>query len=103
MEATTFTNRQQTNSFFIHLLCAAAFTTFLFFIDEGYYSFKWMREAGNWLLFAIYTFGILSGQIVTQFLILRQYTGKYKMLFSCLIGVPLGTAILFAVFYALVP
>ena len=26
-------------------------TMFLFFIDEGYYDFRWMRDGGNWLIF----------------------------------------------------
>ncbi len=37
----------------------AAITTvvmvmFLFYIDEGYYDFRWMRNAGNWLMFVVY-------------------------------------------------
>lgn len=27
---------------------------FLFYIDEGYYDFRWMRNAGNWLMFVVY-------------------------------------------------
>lgn len=38
---------------------AAMITTFLvvnflFFIDEGYYDFRWMMDWGNWVVFAIY-------------------------------------------------
>lgn len=27
---------------------------FLFYIDEGYYDFRWMRNVGNWLMFVVY-------------------------------------------------
>jgi hypothetical protein len=27
---------------------------FFFYIDEGYYDFRWMRNAGNWLMFVVY-------------------------------------------------
>ncbi len=29
-------------------------TQFLFFIDEGFYDFRWMANTGNWLVFAFY-------------------------------------------------
>jgi len=35
-------------------------TQFLFFIDEGYYNFKWMMNIGNWLIFSFY-FAVLAG------------------------------------------
>ena len=27
---------------------------FMFYIDEGFYNFNWMREPGAWFVFAIY-------------------------------------------------
>lgn len=33
-------------------------TNFLFFIDEGYNDFRWMKDPGNWLVFLIYVIGI---------------------------------------------
>ena len=43
----------------LHTILPAAITTlvmvmFLFYIDEGYYDFRWMRNAGNWLMFVVY-------------------------------------------------
>jgi hypothetical protein len=29
-------------------------TLFLFYIDEGFYSFAWMKQAGAWIVFFIY-------------------------------------------------
>ena len=40
----------------INLVLAAALTLFLFYIDEGYYSFKWMLDIGNWFVYFLYVF-----------------------------------------------
>lgn len=47
----------------INLALAAALTLFLFYIDEGYYNFKWMLNAGSWGIYFIYVvvlFGLFS-------------------------------------------
>ena len=45
---------------------------FLFFIDEGYYDFRWMKEWGNWLVFVIYMIIFLPIQwLISQFLFAR--------------------------------
>jgi hypothetical protein len=36
------------------LIFAIIFTLFLFYIDEGYYDFRWMQRAGNWIPFVVY-------------------------------------------------
>ena len=35
-------------------------TNFLFFIDEGYNDFRWMKDAGNWVVFFMYVVGIYA-------------------------------------------
>lgn len=35
-------------------------TNILFFIDEGYNDFRWMKDPGNWLVFLIYMIGIYA-------------------------------------------
>ena len=35
-------------------ISTVAIVMFLFYIDEGYYDFRWMRNAGNWLMFVVY-------------------------------------------------
>ena len=47
----------------INLVLAAVFTLFLFYIDEGYYNFKWMLDAGSWVVYFLYVivfFGLFS-------------------------------------------
>nr|MBP6333957.1 hypothetical protein [Bacteroidia bacterium] len=81
---------QDTKEFFIYFSCAVLTTTFLFFIDEGYYNFKWMDSIGNWVAFMIYVVGFLLGVAFTHEIILRMYKGKNKVLYSALIGIPAG-------------
>ena len=38
------------------LFYAFVFTQLLFFIDEGYLDFRWMRSIGNWIVFVPYLF-----------------------------------------------
>jgi hypothetical protein len=45
-------------------------TQVLFFIDEGFYDFRWMKSYGNWIVFALYVvvltlFFTLIGSVAT--------------------------------------
>lgn len=44
----------QRNETIAPFLSALVIVMFLFFIDEGYYDFRWMKDAGNWLVFVFY-------------------------------------------------
>ncbi|MBL7965881.1 MAG: hypothetical protein JNK09_02715 [Prolixibacteraceae bacterium] len=50
--------------FLFPLLIAITVTSMLFYIDEGFYNFKWMLNVGNWIVFFIYTAGIYLLQLV---------------------------------------
>jgi len=96
---TSFTKR--TENVWIHVACAIGVTLFLFYIDEGYYNFEWMQEASNWVAFLIYATGLLFGQAIASVIILKNYKGKHKTLYSCLLGIPLGLTLLLTFFYYL--
>lgn len=38
----------------VFIAVAIIFTFILFYIDEGYYDFRWMKEWGNWIVFLLY-------------------------------------------------
>ena len=44
-------------------------TLFLFFIDEGYYDFRWMKDLGNWFVFVIYVVGIYAVLLAVTLLV----------------------------------
>jgi hypothetical protein len=68
------------------LLSALFITLFLFYIDEGYYNFKWMLKASNWAAFIIYfvpLFGIPF--LLIQFL--KKYlTVNVNYILSIMLG-----------------
>jgi hypothetical protein len=70
--------------------CAVVITMLLFFLDEGYYNFKWMSNVGNWIAFAVYVGVIFSFQLLFFKLLLKSYTGRAKTLLSAVGGAVLG-------------
>jgi hypothetical protein len=52
-------------------LSSVAITLFLFYIDEGYYNFEWMKRAGNWVPFVVYVF-VIYGLIIFFGRIIRR-------------------------------
>ncbi len=50
--------------FIFPLLIAITITSVLFYIDEGFYNFKWMLNIGNWIVFLIYVAAIYILQLI---------------------------------------
>jgi len=65
-------------------------TLFLFFIDEGYYNFKWMTNLGSWIVFIVYAAAIFLGQLIFSNLLLKKYQGIGKTLISVICGSSIG-------------
>lgn len=82
-------------------LLAVLLTTFLFFIDEGYYNFNWMLSWGNWVVFIIYTTVIIAFQVIVGLLIPNKWAIKLKVPFSFIVGSALALTILFILFTSL--
>lgn len=71
---------------------------FLFFIDEGYNDFRWMKEIGNWIVFFIY-FGILTAFLfLINGILLKLKINKHLILAVDLLIVP---TFLISMFYCL--
>lgn len=73
-------------------------TLFLFFIDEGYYSFKWMQNAGNWIVFFIYIILLFTGQVIVNALLFRKNTTSSINIFKHIFGVAVGFLFIYALF-----
>ncbi len=63
---------------FVYITFAILLTIFLFYIDEGYYSFAWMAEPGAWFVFSIYSFAFLVVQLLADAFSFRNVTGLKK-------------------------
>lgn len=80
------------------LIMATGVSLFLFFLDEGYYSFQWMASPGNWLIFLIYTVVLFLTQVmVIRFMNFTDISKATKRVIS-LAGIPIGLVILFTIF-----
>lgn len=42
------------SSSYLFLIISVVASLFLFYIDEGYYNFQWMKSWGNWIVLIIY-------------------------------------------------
>lgn len=86
---------------FTSLLYSCLIILFLFYIDEGYYNFQWMKQTGNWIVFGLYLAIFSLGQLITHRLILKPYKGGHKTTLTSVIGIPLGFGLILLVFYLL--
>jgi len=87
---------EKKNDIIVLLISSIVITSFLLFIDEGYYNFKWTTNIEGWIALFIYSMIFLSGQLLFSRLILRKYDGFVKMLISIIAG-PLLILILFGI------
>ncbi len=70
----------------------------LFYVDEGFYDFRWMADPGNWIVFCFYMAALYPIQfLITRFLF-RKQKGVMKILLLTLsaIGFTIAMMVLFA-------
>ncbi|MFY0644927.1 MAG: hypothetical protein JXR19_10715 [Bacteroidia bacterium] len=86
----------------VWLLAAATLviTLFLFFIDEGYYNFHWMRSVGNWIAFLIYFTLIFFFQLLISQVVLRNFHGKGKAVISIVLGTTIALLLAIGVIFS---
>lgn len=65
-----------------HLICH-----FLFYIDEGYYNFRWMNSVGNWVVFIVYNSITFSIVICIDKIILANNITKSNIFYTLLLSV----------------
>ncbi len=95
MSAITATINDARNSLLIPLVSAFVITFFLFFIDEGYYDFRWMMSWGNWIVFGIYLILLFPVQWAIAHFLFRKYKGIQKALLMLAIGIPITLALFY--------
>ncbi len=81
----------------ILLIVSFLFVNFLFFIDEGWYDLRWMKQPGNWLVFALYL-GILFGsQMIFYTWICRRLQRSDRIMLSAIGGMALLFIVVFSI------
>jgi len=83
------------------LISSILATFFLFYIDEGLYSFAWTKEIGAWVVFSIYVLIFFTLQIGIGAFVFKSQFNYFKGILIALLSIGLGLA-LFFVFYRLI-
>ena len=71
---------------------------FLFYIDEGYYDFRWMNEWGNWVVFCIYLILVFPLMWLLAFIFTRRLSGWKHYLVLSVVGLLLAVAVSYLFF-----
>lgn len=83
---------------FIHPLILILFslvTVFtLFYLDEGYYSFQWMKQPGNWIVFCIYFVFSYTGQMIFEGILCSDQSSWFKKILIINLGGYVGCFVL---------
>lgn len=75
------------------LVAALIIVLILFYIDEGYYDFRWMADWGNWFVFGIYLLVFFPIQWLISHFVLYKLTGWKKT--AVMVGITVPATILF--------
>lgn len=82
----------------VSLFASVLVALFLFYIDEGYYSFAWVLSTGAWIIFTIHVIGLFGGQQIILKLMPVRYPDKQRRIISLVLGIPPGLTALFVIF-----
>ena len=83
----------------LFMIISIVVTLFLFYIDEGFYNFQWMKSWGNWVVFVIYAGVIFLVQQILSLIFRKIFKIKGRNHLVTAIGVPLAIFILVTVIF----
>ncbi len=75
------------------VMAAMVFVLFLFWADEGKYNMDWVSTAGGWIMFLLYTGGLVLGEMIVSNIISDRYHGWKKTGIVVGVGIPFGVAL----------
>ena len=87
----------QDRGLLLPFLSAFLIVMVLFFIDEGYYDFRWMKDGGNWVVFGFYMAFFFTLQMLIYHFLLRRFQLRHKALLMLLVVMPVTLALFFLV------
>lgn len=87
------------NAFIAPLIPTVLIVLFLFYIDEGWYSFRWMLDFGNWIVFVIYLVMLYPVFWLLSRFVFRTFHGITKVILIALLGIPLMMILLFGLIF----
>jgi len=87
MSAIATTPNTSRDNLLIPFASAFVITFFLFFIDEGYYDFRWMMSWGNWIVFVVYLVLLFPIQWAVSHFLFRGLEGWKAFLSLVVFGI----------------
>ena len=79
---------------YLFLIISVVASLFVFYIDEGYYNFQWMKSWGNWIVFIIYAGIIFLVQQLFAFIFRKVFKVNNRNYLIAAIGVPVAIFVL---------
>lgn len=67
-------------AFWLFVVSAVLVTNYLFYIDEGYCDFRWMKEWGNWIVFALFVLVMTVCQFVAYLILTRLIKARWAVI-----------------------
>ena len=84
---------------YLFLIISVVASLFLFYIDEGYYNFQWMKSWGNWIVFMIYAGIIFVVQQLFAFIFRKVFKVNNRNYLIAAIGVPVAISVLVTIIF----
>lgn len=81
------------------LVFSLILTLFLFYIDEGYYDFRWTEDPMNIPIFFCYSLGFFVGMWIISAFTFKSQHGVIKKLIIIGLGLPLGVLFIILLMY----
>lgn len=86
----------------MYFLIALVYTLFLFYIDEGYNDFRWMKDPGNWIIFVVYVSIITGTLILCDYMFFERLNNFLLRIFlTTVCGMVGGVMLVVGLLYAL--
>ena len=87
------------SSSYLFLIISVVASLFLFYIDEGYYNFQWMKSWGNWIVFMIYAVIIFLVQQLFALIFSEVFKVNNRNYLIAAIGVPVAISVLVTIIF----
>ena len=87
------------SSSYLFLIISVVASLFLFYIDEGYYNFQWMKSWGNWIVFIIYSEIIFLVQQLFALIFREVFKVNNRNYLIAAIGVPVPIFVLITIIF----
>lgn len=84
-----------------YLIAALLSAFILFFIDEGNYNLKWMKDWANWFFYLFYFGFFVLGQYLLYRFAFQKLDSKPRSVLTIILGLPLGFILALASIFAL--